>query len=192
MVLEMLPSSSCERRRPMVRWIVAADARAAGERVERDPLLLEQPHPDLGSPAVHQIQVAGRHARIRQHLAQQRGRERRLRGRLQHHGIAGRQRRPHLVRDRVQRRIERRDRADHAYRHPQREGQAILLARRSIDGHDLAGNALGLLATGKQRLDRPGDFVAGIADGEAAFRDDGRDELARRASTRVAARCRIS
>ena len=74
--------------------------------------------------AVQYREKAGRHARIQQHLGQQHGGERRVRGRLEDDRVAGRERGRDLVRDGVERRVERRDGRHHAQRHAQREAQA--------------------------------------------------------------------
>ena len=64
-------------------------------------------------------------------LREQERRERRLRRGLEHDGAAGGERRRDLVRDEVEREVERRDRADHADRAAQRERELALAGLRT-------------------------------------------------------------
>ncbi len=77
---------------------------------------------------------------------------------LQHHPVVGGDRRRDLVRDLVQRMVERRDRGDHAQqRLAQRVDLALLAVRREIAGEDLA-------VVGERRVAGEDEHVAGAAD----------------------------
>ena len=68
-------------------------------------------------------------------------------------------------------RIERRDGANHADRHAERECQApLVLTGRTLNRHELAGDALGLLSGDGQRLDAAVEVVEAVICGEAALR----------------------
>ena len=101
-----------------------------------------------------QRDVSRRQAGLEQELEQQRRAERRRLRRLDHDGIARRQRRRHLVRHQVQRRVERRDAADDAARHADREGQPMRVPGARLDRHDLAGQPFGFLGGEQERLNR--------------------------------------
>ena len=110
-----------------------------------------------GSPVTTE-NISRRQTRFVQDVGQQQRGERRLFGRLQHHAVVGRDRRRDLVRDLVQRMVERRDRRDHALqRLAQRVDLALLAVRRQVAGKDLA-------VVGQRRVAGEHEDVAGAAD----------------------------
>ena len=129
--------------------------------------------------AVHHRQEAGRQAGVEQHLGQLAGGDGRVGGRLEDDGVARRERRGDLVRHRVERRVEGRDRRHHAKRDAQREGQAPLLLRRALDGDDLARQAARLLARQLERLNGAAQLAASVGRREARLGLHGRNKVGR-------------
>ena len=162
------------------------DLAATRERVETEPMIRGQCGANYPAAAEHDVQPARRHARVLEALAQLVGGDRGNARRLQHDRVACRERWGDLVGDRVQRRVERGDRAHRPDRQPQREREPVRLAARAIDRHDVSGDACRLLGTQLERVDRPGDVDVGLAFGETGLgheqlphlglptRDDGR------------------
>ena len=111
--------------------------------------------------------------------------------RLDHDGVARRQGGRDLVRHHVQRRVERRDAADDAARHADREGHPVRLPGAPSIGTISPRQPLGFLGGDEERLDRPADFRVGVGDREARFGDDAIDEVPSARSISVAASCRI-
>ena len=160
-----------------------ADAGRAGERDERDALVLDEHVADLGRRPADDVEPAGRQARLGLELGEEERGERRLRRRLEHDRAAGRERRRDLVRDEVEREVERRDRADDADRHAQRERELPDPGRGCVHRDDVAGElprldgghrerrrrARGLDARRLHRLarlgrDRPRDLLRALLD----------------------------
>ncbi len=81
--------------------------------------------------------------------------ERRLARGLEYDGAAGCDRRRHLVRDQVQREVERADPADDADRHAQRERELALADVGRVHGDHLAGQAARLDRGERERRHRP-------------------------------------
>ena len=77
-----------------------------------DPLVADQNVADLGRRAADHVEPAGRQSRLLLQLGEQQRGQRRLARRLEHDRAARGERRRELVRDEVEREVERADRAD--------------------------------------------------------------------------------
>ena len=122
----------------------AADRRAAGERHHVHALVCDQLAAQRRTGTDHDLQDVPGQAGLGQELRQAQRRERCRRGRLEHHDVGAGQSRRHLVGDEVQRKVERRDRGDHAARLADRPAEPVLAALVGVHLDDLAGRALGL------------------------------------------------
>ena len=123
-----LPSSRFTRLRGAAREL-PADAGRAGERDERDALVVDEDVADLAAgPTTTFSHPAGSPASSSSSARSSAG-QRRLRRGLQHDRTAGGERRGDLVRDEVEREVERRDRADDADRNAERERDLALRQR---------------------------------------------------------------
>ena len=131
-----------ETRMDDVRAVL--DAAGAGERDRLHPFVLDEHVADLGRRAGDDVQPSGGQARFLLELGEQQRRERRLACGLEHDCAARRKRRCELVRDEVEREVERRDRADDPDRQPQRQRQLPLACCRALHRHHLACEAAGL------------------------------------------------
>ena len=125
-----------------------------------------------GSP-VTTANIAGRQPRLVEHVGKQERRQRRLLGGLQHHPVVGAECRRDLVRDLVQRVVERRDRADRAL---QRLAQRVDLARLAV-GRQVAGEHLAVVderrvAGEREHVAGPADLVERVLLAEAALGGD--------------------
>ena len=132
-----------------------ADGARAGERDQLDALVLDEDVPDLRRGADDDVQPARGQAGLVLELREEERRQRRLRGGLEDDGAAGGERRRDLVRDEVERKVERRDRADHADRPPQRERELALAGLRGVHRHHLAGELARLDGRHRVRRHRP-------------------------------------
>ena len=111
-----------------------AGARLAGEGDAVDQRMLGQELAGRIRPeAVHDIVDALRHAGLVHHLAEQRGGQRRLLRRLDHHRVAAGERRADLPGHQQQRQVPRRDHRDHALRPAQAVVERALAVRRRQD-----------------------------------------------------------
>jgi ParB family chromosome partitioning protein len=109
---------------------------------------------DLLAHAVDDVEHAGRAARFHEQLGHKVGRQRRLLGRLQDHGVAGGERRRHLPRRHHQRVVPGHDGADDADRLPQ---DHLELAVRGVG--DVAVDLVDRLAEELQGLRRSRDVA---------------------------------
>ena len=100
------------------------DLGRAGEADLRDVRMLDQPLPDDGALADDDVDDALGNAGLERELAEPQRRERRQLRRLQHDGVAARERRPELPRRDVEREVPRRDQADDAERLAERHVDA--------------------------------------------------------------------
>ncbi len=152
------------------RDLLAAGARlqipadlAAGERKQLEARVLDQ---RVGMRAVQgeDRERTFRQVGLGQHFADDQRADRRLLRRLQHERAAGGDRRRHLVRDQVEREVERRDERDRPQRHA--FGIAVIAVQTAgqfqVDG--LAVDAHGFLGGDAEGLDQPGHFAGGILD----------------------------
>ena len=129
MVAELLPSSSVTIFMPAS---VAICRPTGGLPVKLTMLvrssvtiLLPIVRPGADDDLQHAVGQAG----LGEQLGQPQGGERRGGGRLEDDGVAAGQRRRDLVRDQVEREVERRDRGDDAARLADRPAEAVLAAR---------------------------------------------------------------
>ena len=160
-----------------------ADFRGAGEGERAGQLVLDDRVADLRSRPGDDAQPALRQSRLDQDRGQLQRRDRRLPGRLQHHRVAGGDRRAELVGDEVEREVEGTDRADHAVGDAQHHAELAGAGRRGLHRHGAPGQlarldrgegegvdaALGLDPRGLQRLaglggDRQRQVVASLGD----------------------------
>ena len=111
-----LPSSRFTRLRGARSRSFQPTRGRAGERDELHALVLDEHVADLARGPADDVEPARREARLRLELGEEKRGERRLRRRLQDDRAAGGERRRDLVRDEVEREVERRDRADDADR----------------------------------------------------------------------------
>ncbi len=101
--------------------------------IERDVGVVDDRVADGATAARHDVEVAGGEAALVEEDAGERERrERSLARGLQHHRAAGRDRGCELVRDEVEREVERADRADDADRHAQRERELAFAGRARV------------------------------------------------------------
>ena len=135
--------------------------RASGECDEPYGRLVKQPVHDV-RPAMHDGDQAGRKPGLDQRFRQNAGCERRMERRLEHDRIACRKSRGDLVRDRIQRRIEGRDRAHDTKRHAQGEADPAGLAGGALDRHHLADKTPRLFRRQPERRNAAGDLAEGI------------------------------
>src|SRR3954447_8775766 len=113
------------------------------------------------------MEIVGRQtAVVDQHLRESNRAERCLAGRLQHHWATGGDGRRQLVSNEVQREVERRDRADNADGHAQREAELAFAGCERVEWHHLARQ---LARFGRGELKR--------ADGTLCFAPCGLDRL---------------
>ena len=147
--------------------------------------------PISGGGAGDDVQPARRKARLILELCEEQGRERRGACGLEHHRAPSGERGGELVRDQIEREVERRDRADDADRAAQREAQLALAGLGRIHRHHLAGElarldrgervgghgALGLDPRGLERLpglvgDLAGHLVVAAAEAHGDLDED--------------------
>ena len=108
--------------------------------IERDVGMFDDRIADGAAAARHDVELSGGEpALVEQDPRERDGGERRLAGRLQHDGASGRDGRRELVRNEVEREVERADRADHSVGHAQRERELALSGGARVHGHDVAG-----------------------------------------------------
>ena len=136
---------------------------SAGKRQQRDAFVLDQLRGVLVGAGKNR-ERALRQVGFGEDLADQQGADRGLRGRLEHERAARGDRRRHLVRDQVQRKVERGDEAAQPDRNA--PGHAAIAARALADTQldHLATDADGFLGGDLEGLDQPRDFAARILD----------------------------
>ena len=128
---------------------------AAGERHLVDARMLGERRARGRAVARHDIEHARRKPRFLHELRDLERGDRRLLGGLQHHRVAGGERRADLPRIEQDRRIPRQDRADHAHRLAPRIGERVGLER-DLLALDLVGRA--------REIDQPIDRALHFAD----------------------------
>ena len=101
-----------------------SDRRRSGEADLAHARIGAQHAAELGARARHALDRVLRQPRLEEHAREEQRRQRRLPGRLQHDGVAGRQRRADLVHDEQRGVVERRDGDDDAARLADREARA--------------------------------------------------------------------
>ena len=161
------PSSSATRLQTRRRLDLGADAARAGEGDEIDIRMTHERRAD--EIAVEHVHRAGRRAGIDEQLGDLVHDARRLRRRLQHDGVAGRERRRHLVAGQVERRVERRDAGHHSDRKAQQEGDLAGTHGAAVERHLLALDADRLLRRQLHGVLRSGDLAAAVLDGLAGL-----------------------
>ena len=136
---------------------------------------------------------AGQPALVEQHPRERDRRQRSLARGLQHDRAPGRDRGRELVRDEVEREVERADRADHADRHPQRERELAFAGRARVHRHHVAGQRARRDRRERERRDRALRLDAGGLDRLRRLgRDDPREVFGAFRRGVCAARSRIS
>ena len=158
------------------RLNVPADTGAPGERIEARGRVFGQPPAELPAGSRQDVEVPARHAGIRQQLGELERTQGCRSGRLQDDAVPARERGGDLVEDRADRRVERRDRADHPDRHAERVREVSFEADRALDRQHLAADAPNLLGGVREDVDRPPDLVAHVLPGEASLRHLDRQE----------------
>ena len=123
---------------------LAAHSRAAGEGHHRHPVVFDHRSADQPAGADDHLKDVLRQPGLLQKARQEQRRERRRRGGLEHDHIAAGQGRRDLVRDQVEREVERRDGGNHPARLADGPAEAILPALLGVHLYDLAGRPLGL------------------------------------------------
>ena len=127
-----------------------------GERDERDVGVIDDRVADGAAAAGHDVEVAGGQAALVEQQARERDcRQRSLARGLQHHRATGCDRGRELVRDEVEREVERADRADHTDRHAQGERELPFAGRARVHRHHLAAQR-----AGRDRREREGGHRA--------------------------------
>jgi hypothetical protein len=117
-----------------------ADLGGTGEGDLVHARIVHQRHADLAAGAGDDVEDALRQPRLLAQLGELERGQRRLRGRLQHHGVAGGQRGGDLPRREQEGEVPGHDCADHADRLPQREREGVVPQRQRL-AVDLAGPA---------------------------------------------------
>ena len=107
----------------------AAGGRGAGEAHEVDVRVLDERRTGLAAEPVHDVEDAGRDARLERELREERCRSGRVLGRLHHRGVPAEDRGECLPGDVRQRRVEAHDQRRHAERLTQRHDGAVRHAR---------------------------------------------------------------
>jgi hypothetical protein len=118
-----------------------------------------------------------RQVRLGDDLAEQQRGQRGGRRGLDEDGRAHRDRRGHLVRDEVEREVERRDAEHGAAREPAYDGHPAGGGRIGVEPLDVAGEPPGLLGRPPERRDRAGDLAARPHQRLAVLRRDHPGEL---------------
>ncbi len=143
------------------------DGGRAGERERAQVRIVGEREADLGA-AEHDLQRLLRHTRLVQDLDQRQHRAGRGGGRLDHDGVARRERRRELPRGDRDREVPRRDQPHDAQRAPAREGERLRLRRVG----ELAAEALGLAGVEVQHGRRALDLAGRVGEQLALLGDD--------------------
>ena len=139
-----------------------ADLRGAGEGNFANQRMSRQRVADDAPLPRHHLERARRHARLMRELAQQNRGERRLAGRLEHHGVSCGERGRDFPAGDGEREIPRHDGRDHAHRLAQREVESAACDRDRLAAE--LRNRSGVILKDPRAQ---GDFIARIADGLA-------------------------
>ena len=147
---------------PRCRLDLSAGARRTGEGDEIDPGIADQRRAD--DVAIEHVEHAGGRAGLDEDLRQLVDHARRLRRRLQHQRISGRDRRRDLVAGEIHRRIERRDPRHHADRKAQHEADLSGAHGAGVERDVLALDSHGLFGRQRKRVLGTDDLGPGVLD----------------------------
>ena len=142
---------------------------AAGDRHHVDAVGSGEERADAGTVAGQHLVGRRRQPAVLEDARQAQQRQRTVAGRLADDGIAGTERRRHLVRVQLERVVEGRDGRHDADGLADRHGHVPLRAGHRVHGHLAAEEALGLLAEAADDARRGVDLLAGLADGLAVL-----------------------
>ena len=152
---------------PGLRFQLPADL-AAGEREQLEALVADEGSGILDTAGQDRERALGQIG-FGEDFADDERADRCLPRRLQNEWTTRRDRRCDLVRDQVEREVERRDERAGADRHALHEAAITLRALRDLEVQHLAIDAHRLLGGGAERVDQARDFALGVLDRLARF-----------------------
>ena len=148
---------------------IPADARRAGEAEQFQPLVGGEEIGAVAACGQDAEGAFGQYVALGEHLAHDDRAQRRHRRGLHHEGAAHGDRRRDLVRRKVERKIERRDKAARADRHPLPHPHITLGARRNVERLDLAIIARRLFCGDAEGVDQAPDLALAVGDRLSRF-----------------------
>ncbi len=147
---------------PAILMIFSPTSRLPVKLIFRTRGSVQSLSPSRTAAAGEAIDCLRRQTGFQQDFDELQTRERSVAGGLEHHGVAGGQRRADFVAGQIERKVERRDGHHHAAGHAQREAEFSLPVGGAVQRQHFAADAFGLFGRKFDRFDGPRGFGGGF------------------------------